>query len=56
MFVMGLICIGLCWMKQPLELGILNNGRYNFEKIEKRINQIKNKFPQVYKVLSIFMF
>ncbi len=30
LFTLGLICIGLCWMKDPLELGVFGKNGYNF--------------------------
>jgi hypothetical protein len=55
LFALGLICLGLCWMKEPLELGIYSKGGYIFEKIYKRISQIKNKYPLINKILIYFI-
>ena len=41
LFTLGLIALGLCFLREPIELGIFGKGNYNFPKLAKRLGQIK---------------
>ena len=49
LFTLGLIALGLCFLREPIELGIFGKGNYNFPKLAKRLGQIKKKYPKTHK-------
>ena len=50
LFTLGLIALGLCFLREPIELGIFGKGNYNFPKLAKRLGQIKKKYPKTHKL------
>lgn len=50
-FIMSVICLSLCFLRDPVDLGIIAKGTYDFRRIKKRISQIEKKYPNTYSIL-----
>ena len=51
-FALGIICLSLCFLRDPTDLGVIAKGSYDFRKLKKRIDQIAKKYPKTHSVLN----
>lgn len=55
LFTLGLLALGLCFLREPMELGIYNKNCYNFQKLTKRLGQVREKYPKTHKICKTLL-